>query len=167
MDAVDIDRFWAQVDKSGGCWTWTGGLMSAGYGNFRLAGQMRGAHRVAWELTNGPVPGEMWVLHTCDNPPCVNPSHLWLGTARDNNRDCLVKGRHGSVTHPESQVRGRRAAAAKLTERDVVAIRTRFRSGETSAALSRSFGVTRAAVRKVVLRRSWAHVGEQVTLWTP
>ncbi len=89
------ERFWAKVRKSDGCWEWTGAANRQGYGRIALgrASGPRRAHRIAWELTHGPVPDGLWVLHHCDNPPCVRPDHLWLGTRADNARDCRLKGR--------------------------------------------------------------------------
>lgn len=93
------ERFWSKVDRSGGpdsCWPWLAGRMRAGYGNFWMDGHEKLAHRVAWELTNGPIPIGLCVLHRCDNAPCQNPIHLWLGTKADNSRDMVSKGRHTS-----------------------------------------------------------------------
>ena len=89
-------RFWAQVRKGRGCWTWVGNLAAKGYGKIRTAGRGSAwlyAHRASWQLHNGPIPNGLCVLHRCDNPPCVNPEHLWLGTWADNNRDMALKGR--------------------------------------------------------------------------
>lgn len=98
---IDSNRFWSKVNKHGPragrlgrCWLWMGGCTQSGYGRFSIHSRMHRAHRVAWELTNGPIPEGICVLHRCDNPPCVRPSHLWLGTAADNQRDCVIKGRH-------------------------------------------------------------------------
>ena len=90
-----VDKFNAQVDKSGpnGCFVWTGRKFRREYGLFHWGGKARLAHRVAWALANGD-PGDECVLHKCDNPPCVNPEHLFLGTRGDNNRDAYAKGRH-------------------------------------------------------------------------
>lgn len=91
------ERFWPKVDKrcSDECWVWRGGRYSRGYGRFFLAGKSARAHRIAWQLANGEaVPAGMIVCHSCDNPPCVNPSHLWLGTGTDNYADMVQKGRH-------------------------------------------------------------------------
>ena len=89
-----MERFWAKVDKSGDCWLWTASKTKEGYGYFRFDGAMRKAHRMSWLLTNGEIPEGMLVCHTCDNPSCVNPKHLWLGTNRDNMDDMNAKGRH-------------------------------------------------------------------------
>lgn len=94
------DRFWAKVDKSGDCWVWTASVFRErlGYGKFQT-GSNRGesrvayAHRVSWELHFGPIPNGLFVCHHCDNPPCVRPDHLFLGTAADNVRDMDRKGR--------------------------------------------------------------------------
>lgn len=88
------DRFWANVQQTTGCWPWTGAT-SRGYGKILDHGQMKSVHRVSWELTYGSIPDGLGVLHRCDNPPCVRPEHLFLGTATDNNRDRDVKGRNG------------------------------------------------------------------------
>ena len=105
------DRFWGKVEKNGPvpehrpglgrCWIWLGARIENDYGVVRVNGKNNGAHRISWELTNGPIPEGLWALHHCDNPPCVNPSHLFLGTNTDNQRDCVSKGRdRGSrITH--------------------------------------------------------------------
>ena len=88
-------RFWAKVQKTDGCWLWTGGLKVAGYGGFYTDRRGRSvlAHRVAWELTNGPIPEGLDCLHTCDTPSCVRPDHLFLGTHADNMQDAARKGK--------------------------------------------------------------------------
>ena len=90
-----IFRFWTKVKKTKDCWLWTASIVGNGYGGFSLDGQMRRAHRVAWELTFGPVPDGYQVLHKCDVRPCVRPDHLFLGTHTDNLRDAAAKGRVG------------------------------------------------------------------------
>lgn len=95
------ERFWSKVDKQGSteCWPWTASVVkNLGYGQFGMGGTMMRSHRVAWELSNGPIPAGMFVLHKCDNPPCCNPQHLFLGTQTDNMQDALAKGRHGHGT---------------------------------------------------------------------
>jgi len=87
-------RFWRRVSKSDRCWTWTGCGTPKGYGVVGYLGRQAYAHRVSWIIHNGPIPSGMSVCHRCDNPPCVRPEHLFLGTALDNNRDSRDKGRH-------------------------------------------------------------------------
>lgn len=93
------DRFWSKVDTDGDCWEWQAAKNPKGYGFFGLGRRGDGhalAHRVAYELTTGSIPDGLCVLHKCDNPGCVRPDHLWLGTRADNNRDMIGKGRHWS-----------------------------------------------------------------------
>jgi len=96
-----MDRFFRKVDKTGSCWNWLAGKDKDGYGKIKIARKDLRAHRVSWEIHNGIIPGGLLVLHRCDNPSCVNPSHLFLGTALDNNRDRDAKGRNGwsKITH--------------------------------------------------------------------
>ncbi len=163
-----VSRFWSRVDKTSACWLWTGGKTTAGYGILYSNG--RGsrrvyAHRVVWELTSGPIPEGLLVCHTCDNPPCVNPAHLWLGTDADNAWDKSRKGRsttgdrHGLRLHPERVPRGERSGAAKLTEADVRAIRARYAAGGiTQQRLADEYGVTNSLICHVIKRTAWKHV---------
>lgn len=84
-----METFWSKVDKTGECWVWVAGRFVTGYGAYRN----QGAHRVSWGLMNGPIPAGLFVLHRCDNPPCVRPDHLFLGTHTDNMHDKVAKGR--------------------------------------------------------------------------
>jgi hypothetical protein len=100
-----LTRFWAKV-KLGSpneCWEWQGGSYANGYGSFRLGGPNTGAHRASWILSHGDIPNGLHVCHKCDNPKCVNPAHLWLGTIRQNYDDMVAKGRrrsgHAMKTH--------------------------------------------------------------------
>lgn len=87
------ERFWEKVKKTSECWLWTAAVDRKGYGRIGLGPDLLGAHRYSWELAYGPIPDGMAVLHHCDNPLCVRPEHLWLGTIADNNRDMIKKGR--------------------------------------------------------------------------
>jgi hypothetical protein len=159
---------------------WTGPRRANGYGAFSLRhGQPALAHRYAWVLTFGPIPSGLFVLHTCDVRACVNPSHLFLGTHRDNMHDMARKGRaargerhvsrvhpdrvprgdrSGARLHPETRPRGERALHSRLAAGAVLEIRQRGKTGETISSLSRSFGVTRASIRDILRRKTWTHI---------
>lgn len=141
------DRFWARVQKTDSCWEWTGPVRGKGYGAVRFDGRMQSAHRVSWEMANGPIADGLHVLHRCDNPPCINPDHLFLGTQQDNTDDMLAKGRAA-----RGVVNGR----AKLTPVQVEEIREAHASGRGVSDLARHYGVARITVRKIVTGQSWA-----------
>ena len=157
-----MDRFWSKVNKSGECWTWTASSFKDGYGKFWLRGRNRYANRVSWELAYGVDPGGMMVCHSCDNPPCVRPEHLFLGTQKDNRRDAVAKGRtakgarHGSRTKPHTVPRGERNGNAKLTYEIADAIREEYASGDISQwDLARRYGVAQTAISSVINRKTW------------
>lgn len=131
-----------------GCREWTRGKDWDGYGIVRIEGRSYRAHRVAWELENGPIPEKMLVCHTCDNPPCIEISHLFLGTSLDNNRDRQEKGR-------SSNRRGEKCPTAKLTWEKVAKIRALAASGKTHTSIAPLFGVTREAVSTIVRGERW------------
>lgn len=143
------DRFWAKVNKTDGCWLWTGFLGQNGYGRISRGGRYGkddGAHRISWELHFGPIPDDMWVCHHCDNPACVRPDHLFLGRARDNVADKIRKGRSSM---------GHRNAGAKLTQEDVESIRHLAAAGVPQVTIAAKFGVSRSTVSAVVLRQRY------------
>src|SRR5690349_16079301 len=151
------ERFWAKVRKTTACWLWTAGDNGLGYGLIGEGG--RGcrrlyAHRVSWEIHNGPIPKGMSVLHRCDNPPCVRPDHLWLGTQGDNLRDMVAKGRDGFRTHPDRWIRGEEHHKAVVTEADVIEIRKVYKERKGSKALALKFGLTESSIHDIVYRRS-------------
>ncbi len=88
-----LERFWSRVRKSDGCWEWTGLVNESGYGRIYVYGRVDRAHRLSYRIHLGPIPKGMFVCHHCDNPPCCNPSHLFLGTHMDNMRDATAKRR--------------------------------------------------------------------------
>lgn len=173
--SIDPADFWKHVDKTARCWLWLGSRNYKGYGLYRSFK----AHRVAWLLTFGDIPNGLCVCHACDNPPCVNPSHLWLGTHQANATDKMRKGRyvaslgerHGTKTHPESVARGDRNSArlhpdklprgerhgmAKLTCIQVAQIIARYASGtETQRGLAKEFGVSQRQILRIVHGVSW------------
>jgi hypothetical protein len=102
VEAFDPDTFWDNVQASGDCWVWTGDHNPAGYGRTKgFTFTERLAHRLSWTMANGPIPAGMWVLHHCDNPPCVNPDHLYVGTPSDNAQDRERRGRGHHPTGPQ------------------------------------------------------------------
>lgn len=153
-------RFWKKVDRRGPdeCWTWKAAKDPAGYGRFGFFGSRTClAHRFSWMLTYGPIPKGFYVCHHCDNPPCVNPGHLFCGTASDNVADAIAKGR----MVPPRALPGESNPRAKLTESQVREIRSLFINGDRtfgSRPLGRRYGVDRVLIRAIVERRCWRHV---------
>ena len=143
------ERFWSCVDRSGtGCWEWHGRRDENGYGRTSVGGRHNyGAHRVAWELTHGST--TLHVLHRCDNPPCCNPDHLFLGTNRDNAIDRHAKGRSKNLG------RGALHPMAKLTAAEVAEMRALRANGWTQIRLAQRFGISRGNVSKIVNGRSY------------
>lgn len=148
---VDV-RFWKHVNKDGpsGCWLWTG-CRSHGYGyiNAGPGTVAKRANRVSWEIHNGPVPPGLSVCHSCDNPACVNPAHLFLGTQKENADDMMAKGRH---------FRGESAPHTKLTEDDVRTIRQLCADGAKHQDVASIFKIARTSVGAIVNRKNWKHV---------
>lgn len=143
------DRLWAKITKSDDCWEWTAGRMGRGYGAIKHGGRMRSAHRVMWELANGPIPKGLFVLHRCDNPLCVRPDHLFLGTQADNMRDCAVKGRTS---------RNERHGRSKLLPDQVREIRARQSNGETHASIASRFGVSEGCIDRIINGKNWRYL---------
>ena len=95
-------RFWAKVVKTETCWLWRGATSAFGYGQLRIEGRIYPAHRLSYMWANGPIPDGLFVLHHCDVPQCVNPEHLWVGTASENSLEMVAHGRHGKHRHRAS-----------------------------------------------------------------
>lgn len=154
------ERFWPKVNKRSGtfgidgtfpteCWEWIASVAKNGYGEFNINRRSHGSHRVAWELTVGPIPSGLWVLHQCDNRKCVNPDHLFLGTVTDNNKDKIKKGRSN---------RGEKHGHAKLTAKDVVDIRIKVDSGITQTAIAKIYGVDPSTISYICNNKTWSFV---------
>lgn len=162
-------RFWEKVDQSlglgprGDCWLWRGGRRGSRvskqsttfYGGFRYQGKVRLAHCVVWLLVEGNIPKGKNVLHSCDVPACVRPSHLFLGDQSDNAKDCWKKGR-GYV--PKSPARGEDSGVSKLTEDKVRWIRHYRARGYSLRKLAKMYRVSAPNIRSICLRRTWQHV---------
>lgn len=146
---------------------------SKGYGKARRAGRNWSAHRYAWTMANGPIPAGLVVCHACDNPPCINVEHLWLGTPSQNTLDRHAKGRdatgdrNGSRTRPDRRPRGpsmrhpipgSRNGMARFTEDQIATIRARRAAGEMTKPLAREYGVNRTTIQRIVRGASWTHV---------
>lgn len=153
------NRFWSKVNRSSsdGCWPWIGSTSAYGYGEFQTGSRrsktrkVYRAHRVAWELIHGNIPLGLHVLHRCDNPPCVRPDHLFLGTAADNVADRIAKGRTNQPT-------GEAIGMAKLTVREVVQIRLQRLHGKSVIALAKEYGVSRSSIYSIVNYKMWKEV---------
>lgn len=143
--------FWEKVNKSGECWTWTRSKNSDGYGNISINGKLDKAHRVAWILTNGEIPNKLHVLHTCDNPSCVNPNHLYLGNHQDNMRDKRNRKRGRGQN-------GEKCHLSKLTENQVKEIRELSSTGISYKDLSKKFNVSYQNIREIVIHKTWRHI---------
>jgi hypothetical protein len=149
--------FWSMIDKTtdpGGCWYWTGGTTVHGYGQTFWNGKMVKAHRVAWELTRGPIPEGQCVCHTCDCRICCRGSHLWLGSIAENIKDMYAKGRDSDI-----RAYGEDHGNAKLTWAAVADIRSRHAAGRGSLeTLGREYGVCESTIARVVNRSTWNKV---------
>ena len=143
------DRLWK--NEKTGCIEWQGSRDKNGYGTLRAGRKDYKAHRAAFERTHGPIPKGMMVCHTCDNPPCCNVDHMFLGSASDNAQDCVSKSRH---------VHGSKSANAKISDHIVRQIKARLKSGESQAAIARTFGIDQTTVSRVKRQKSWKHVKE-------
>ena len=172
------ERFWSKVDKSGECWLWLGSKGPDGYGYLGTGtSKSARAHRVAYWVVYGSIPNGQFVLHHCDNPSCVRPDHLFLGTQQDNMNDMVNKGRsakgdrsptrlhpesiaygakHGRHTHPEKTARGEKVWTAKLNWDKVREIRTCYTQGKiTTRELGRHYGVYHSTIVKIVNGKTW------------
>lgn len=150
------ERFWPKVMRPlqwDACWPWTGAKRSGaqGYGNFKIQSYVSvRAHRLSYALYYGHSPGALLVCHKCDNPVCVNPAHLFLGTVQDNSDDMKRKGR-GAKRDQRGELNG----AAKLTAADVCKVRELIAAGQTNIAIAAQFGVTHSLISRIRRGRAW------------
>lgn len=159
---------WQYIDKSAGddaCWIWTGCRNKDDYGVIGINWKQELAHRVAFKLVNGHIDDGIFACHSCDNPPCCNPKHLFAGTILDNHADMISKNRQaqgitsGSYTHPEKIIRGSETANAKLTEAQVLEIRTLYANSKIKRhELATMFGIGVNGIEKIIRGIIWNHV---------
>lgn len=154
------ERFWKKVQKTNDCWLWTATKITSGlpYGMIGVNGTNKLAHRISYELTYGPIPEGMNVLHRCDNPSCVRPDHLFLGTQSDNARDMVAKGRKRGGIDTSNQS-GEKNHCAKITAKIVKDIRTRYAQGNIFLAqLASEYGISVSHISDSVNRKKWRHI---------
>lgn len=144
-DRCRFARF-VPVADDGDCWEWQSTRNRNGYGKFWLDGRTDLAHRVSYRIAKGAIPQGMQIRHTCDNPPCVNPKHLLIGTGKQNARDALDRGRYRQ---------GAGNGRARLTSQQVLDIRRRLSEGEMQVALAREYGVCKSTVQWIASGRNW------------
>lgn len=192
IDDSTIARFWAKVDKNGpllahvahlgACWMWTASRDPFGYGRIRHQRRLWSAHRLAYVLACGPIPTGLDVLHSCDNPSCVNPGHLRADTHTANMREmnakgrrtlprgdahhsrlrpeCMARGeRNGARTHPHCIPRGESVGSSKLTAASVREIRAMRQRGDMLKTIAAAFGISTSTAHDVCRRNTWTHVG--------
>ncbi len=152
---VGQDWFWNRLQITDSCWLWTGTVNEKGYGHIVHHQKLWKAHRLAWFFKNGEIPNGLCVLHRCDNPPCCNPAHLFLGTLADNHADMMSKGRGSKppLNFGEGHNRG------KLKEVDVREIlRLHSESGVSALAIAKRFSVHNASIYNIIKGKSWKHL---------
>lgn len=152
------ERLWESVEKTDGCWIWHGYTSPAGYGQIGIGNKLEFTHRLSWEIANGPIPDGMVICHHCDNPACVRPDHLFLGTLADNNHDMKLKGRirnAGTLGLNYGEANGN----SRLTREDVIAMRSAYDSeGKTFTDIANEYNVSISTASRIVQRVSWKHV---------
>lgn len=141
-------------EPNSGCWLWLEGVNRTGYGRVRWNGRAQLAHRLSFAAANGPIPSGRVICHRCDNPGCINPDHLFCGTAHDNSADMRRKGR-SSDGRPRPSVRGEKNGHAKHSEEIMIAVRD---AAGTYKEIARRFGVSKTSVGYVKRGIQWSHL---------
>ena len=153
------EAFWKRLgDQGNGCWEWPGNRNCGNYGTTTFGGKTHMAHRMAYRLSNGPIPEGHFVCHRCDNPACCRPDHLFAGTHTENMRDMAAKGRAAHTNHPELRRIGEKNVNAKLDRERVFAIMSARQSGQRIMDIAERFQVTVRTVNRVVHLKTWRHL---------
>lgn len=170
ISTIDSDRFWGKVSLTANqdlCWKWEAGKDQDGYGKFKIFGSNYRSHRISYYLFNNVDPKELKVCHKCDNPVCVNPFHLFLGTNAENIKDRDIKGRqncgkgknHWTAVSPEKIRRGVDNPACKYTEEDILKMVEMKKSGEyTNREIAEAFGCPKTYIRQIMVGERWSHL---------
>lgn len=152
MDYQEIKKrenlFWKKVNKTESCWLWTASKDRDGYGHFA---RNKRAHRISYILIKGKIPKGLWVLHKCDNPPCVNPDHLYLGTIKENTKDKNERGRYNPSY-------GEKSHFAKLTTKQVLEIRKLRASGKSLGEIAKIYKIGKMQVSRIYRKLRWSHI---------
>ena len=160
VTSSDQERFWNKVIKTDDCWIWTAYRNENGYGCYKLSGKLILAHRAAFLFTFGHLPQTKNICHHCDNPPCVNPSHLFVGTQSDNVHDCFNKGRGvpPNLKDREKVYTGSLNPNSKLSEDDVIFIRYLLSVKTKQKHIAEMFNVHIATIERIASKKSWTHI---------
>lgn len=161
-----------RIQKKEDCWEWMGSLTKVGYGKIQVKNKNYTTHRLSYEIFKGQIPDGNMICHSCDNKKCINPEHLWVGSAKDNMHDMIQKGRKVAKTgwkhteetkqkfklRPHSDRRGEKHHLSKLTSEDVLNIRKMIESGEKIIDIARKYNVDQSAISNIKRKRNWSHI---------
>lgn len=168
ISSRNIEIFRSKTLVSAGCWIWTGRKNDQGYGKLSIANRTEKAHRVSYVIHKGEIPSGLCVCHSCDNPSCVNPEHLWLGTQRENIYDCISKNRDNSsglTAHGcKGMTCGEMHGHHKLTGKQVIEILAASKNGESNVSISRRYPVGRQAIYKITKHLRWGCIDNEFPL---
>lgn len=150
-----VERFWEKVEKTDSCWVWTGSKDR--YGWFRVGSKMTKAHRFSYIIHKGEIPLGMCVLHKCDNPPCVNPTHLYIGTMADNNRDMISKKRFHNGANNSRKPMGENHPFSKMTLKKVIKAKAEYTPGTNGGVmrLANKYGISYHSMWNILNGRTW------------